>query len=162
MRRLCAWCGKNLDKSPDLNDSHITHGICEPCAEEVSRNAARQRVLLDRIGKMAVTVDSKGALISANTLIENAVSLPHNEILGILSGDLLGCKYAKSPQGCGHTAHCSACTVREAIMGTHRTNHGVKHIKTVLHTESGSLALWISTEKIGDVVMLQIDREKRL
>jgi len=32
MRRICAWCGKNLKEKWPYDDDSITHTICEECA----------------------------------------------------------------------------------------------------------------------------------
>ena len=39
MRRVCAWCGKELNMNEDLPlDSVITHGICDDCVQGLLRN----------------------------------------------------------------------------------------------------------------------------
>ena len=31
MRRVCAWCKKDMGEKPPLEDKSITHGICPEC-----------------------------------------------------------------------------------------------------------------------------------
>lgn len=31
MKRVCAWCQKDMGEVPPLEDTGTTHGICEDC-----------------------------------------------------------------------------------------------------------------------------------
>lgn len=31
MKRVCAWCGKDMGEIEPLDDDSITHGICDDC-----------------------------------------------------------------------------------------------------------------------------------
>jgi DNA-directed RNA polymerase subunit RPC12/RpoP len=41
MKRLCAWCGQELDETARPDGRETTHGICPPCR---SRHFARRTV----------------------------------------------------------------------------------------------------------------------
>lgn len=34
--RVCSWCGRWLGLARELAEGAVTHGICEPCAQEFS------------------------------------------------------------------------------------------------------------------------------
>ena len=34
--RVCSWCGRWLGLARELGEGAVTHGICEPCAQEFS------------------------------------------------------------------------------------------------------------------------------
>lgn len=31
MKRVCAWCGRELDQSERFEDAQVTHGVCQDC-----------------------------------------------------------------------------------------------------------------------------------
>ena len=35
MKRLCAWCGKELGEKPGGEPDDVTHGICKKCMEKL-------------------------------------------------------------------------------------------------------------------------------
>lgn len=37
--RECAWCKKYLGPLPDIEQGHISHGVCQGCAETVKESA---------------------------------------------------------------------------------------------------------------------------
>jgi len=44
MKTICAWCGTVLGDDPDLHVTLgelelVSHGICDPCAEQVESDA---------------------------------------------------------------------------------------------------------------------------
>lgn len=46
MRRICAWCKKDMGETEPLDDPTVTHGICGPCeaaAMEEFEEEERQR-----------------------------------------------------------------------------------------------------------------------
>lgn len=34
MKRVCAWCGQDLEKQPFQGTASITHGVCPSCRHE--------------------------------------------------------------------------------------------------------------------------------
>lgn len=35
MKRICAWCGKDMGKVESIDDEGSTHGICETCRQKM-------------------------------------------------------------------------------------------------------------------------------
>jgi len=33
VKKICAWCGKDMGEKPSLDDDRISHGICPECVE---------------------------------------------------------------------------------------------------------------------------------
>ena len=57
MRKICAWCKKDLETVPTVNNSDgiISHGICEECAERILvQEGIRPGCFLDVTVPMAV------------------------------------------------------------------------------------------------------------
>jgi hypothetical protein len=83
------------------------------------------------------------------------------EIEGHKGGDVFECAYARLPEGCGNTIHCSGCTIRRTVMETHKTGKSSLRVPATLNRndpeDPDKITLLISTEKIADVVLLRID-----
>lgn len=68
MRRVCAWCGKELSAGDHRHDDVISHGICTDCMEHF---ASGTRVLslreyLDKLDVPVVVVDDDLRILTAN------------------------------------------------------------------------------------------------
>jgi len=37
MKRVCAWCGKDMGEREPLEDKSITHGMCEDCYKKMTK-----------------------------------------------------------------------------------------------------------------------------
>jgi ferredoxin len=77
-------------------------------------------------------------------------------------GEVFECVNARLPGGCGKTIHCSACVVRRSVTTTHRTSLPQSMVPATLKRSSPAgpvnVALQITTVKVGEMVMLRIDR----
>lgn len=50
MKRVCAWCNKDLDPSITSDTEKTTHGICVPCANKlILKEKLRLQTLVDRL-----------------------------------------------------------------------------------------------------------------
>ena len=165
MKQVCAWCNKELGTIDSHADSGnvITHGICESC----KNNALFQlgvdlRVFLNSLEQPVVMVNQNAAVISVN---DEASKLLHKElkdIEGYQGGDVFECAYARLPEGCGNTIHCSGCTIRRTVMKTFETGKSFYRVPATLNRENPEnpqkFILLISTEKLNDMVLLRIDK----
>jgi hypothetical protein len=70
-------------------------------------------------------------------------------------------KYAKLPEGCGLTVHCSGCAIRNTVMDTVQTGKVHRFVPAYLNPnsdiESHRFELLISTERKGGVVFLKVE-----
>jgi hypothetical protein len=81
---------------------------------------------------------------------------------GKRGGDVIECELSRTPEGCGSTEHCqSGCVIRRSVNHTFNTGEGLQrqHAQQMLITASGvrETKLVISTEKVGELIMLRID-----
>ena len=76
-------------------------------------------------------------------------------------GTVFECAYARFPEGCGRTTHCSGCTIRRSVNDTYETGRPHKNVQATLKyaedPDSETVKMLISTEKIKDVVFLRYD-----
>lgn len=166
MQSMCAWCGRSMGTvlSGIGSETVITHGICEGCAAKFLGEAGEDLMtFLDRLDEPVVMIGSAGSVKTANRHARTLLQKDLPQIEGYKSGDVFECAYAKLPEGCGRTIHCHECAIRNAVADTFQS--GRSHLKVLAHLHSGAVGdgrkidLLISTEKVGAVVLLRVDKE---
>jgi len=51
MKRVCAWCNKNMGEKPPYEDTSETHGMCDECLEsEMKKQDECSRRWLEKRG----------------------------------------------------------------------------------------------------------------
>jgi len=165
MKRICAWCKKDLG-SPDTDssptDTPITHGICGDCARQVLLfNSQTLDNFLNRFPNPVFYLDSNTRIVASNNAGYSLLNKEPEEVNGKLGGVAFECRYADLPGGCGKTVHCKTCTIRNTVEDTLKT--GKAHVKVPaypdLHhiTEEFRIRFLISTERVDNAVLLRID-----
>lgn len=164
MRKVCAWCGKDMGaiESEDDYTKLITHGICDKCAyHQLAQIGMSVPKFLEGLDGPVVVVDSNGNIRTGNTKALELVGKDLSEIEGYAPGEVFECEYARLPDGCGNTVHCSGCAIRNAVNETYTTGKSLLRLPATwqLHTSEATqeIRLLISTEKVADVVLLRID-----
>ncbi len=162
MRRICAWCKKELAPREEMGmEREITHGICSVCALKFSHNVPQTvKAMLDLINEPVLVIDSLGIIKTAN---ENGLKMLGKDLDAVEDqlGDALECSYAKLAEGCGRTEHCRTCAIRNVLMETlvnGKCYHKVPAYQKI-NTPNGEriMRFYVSTEKIGDQILLRID-----
>jgi PAS domain-containing protein len=165
MQRVCAWCNKSLDNVPSIpkEDRVISHGICDDCISNIkAQMGVPLNEFLDGLKAPIFLVDSDVVVIAANTAARGLLGKDPDRIEGLRGGDVFECAYARLPGGCGKTVHCSGCAIRRSVTETYRT--GDSHLRTPAYLNrheldrTRRLDMMISTERVGDIVLLRIDR----
>jgi len=163
MRRVCAWCNKDLENNNDNYDENtpITHGICSDCVKLLEFQEIPMENFLEKLNK-AIFLTDKDAIVEV--VSEKAIvklKKPKNFIKNFPLGNVSQCIYAELPEGCGKTSHCSGCDIRSAVLKTYSTGESVNNLETFQYQkgEKGlkKVRMAISTEKFGEKVLLQID-----
>lgn len=168
MRRICAWCKKELTPREDMGlEKEITHGICSICALNFTSSIPKTlKDMLDLIREPVLIVDSDGFVRSANESGLRMLGKDLDSVVRQRGGDVFECSYAGLPEGCGETEHCKTCAVRNIIMDTLVHDRGYKNVPAYqkINTANGPriMQFTLSTEKIGEQILLRIDdvREK--
>lgn len=165
MRQVCAWCGKEMGTYATDTESRktITHGICDTCAYHIIAQAGMPlQEYLDGLHAPVLVVNGDGIVETANAQARDILQKEPSQIEGQAGGDVFECAYARLPEGCGNTIHCAGCTIRRTVMHTHQTGESHTREPAVLNWESANetqqIPFLISTEKVGDVVLLRVDR----
>lgn len=167
MHAQCAWCHKDLGQRPShVHLAHeVTHGICQSCADYFfTQRDNSMHAFLNRLDAPVVLVDADVNVLDANDAAVSMLGRPAAELLQKRGGEVLECANAKLPQGCGHTVHCLACSIRNCVRETAETGRALSHVPAWLrrhdesaHPASSRIRLEISTERLGSAVLLRID-----
>ena len=165
MKRICAWCKKELQgvDSQAVHENVITHSICETCKDNLLFQLGIElQVFLDSLDVPIVVVDGEGIIVTGNDQARTLLRKELPEIEGYKGGEVFECAYARLPEGCGNTIHCSGCTIRRTVMQTYETGRSFFRVPAVLNRdtpkEPDKTSLLISTERLADVVLLRIDK----
>ena len=166
MQQLCAWCGKSIDGSgPAPRDAPITHGICAACTEAVLADSSSLASFLDAMKLPVLLLDPNAAVLTANAAARSTLGRDLPRLQGELAGDVIQCEHAALPGGCGKQLHCVACQIRSSVTSTHRTGVALEGIQAYQDVRGPQgrqrLYLRISTEKVGDAVLLRVDEMER-
>lgn len=165
LKRICAWCGNPLDPSvanSDDEDTPITHGICLTCVRQMMASEAKPlQSYLDQFSAPVFVLGEQVRIVTANAVGRAMLNRQPGEIDGALPGDVLDCRYASKPGGCGGTRHCRTCTIRNTVKDTLLTGRSNRRVEAYpdLHFITGEtkVKFLITTEKVGDAVLLRID-----
>ncbi len=164
MKKVCAWCKADLGETP--SDKHppdaISHGICPSCRDRLSHESGEAfSSFLDRLEVPVLLMEQGASVLSANGPAQRLLGKPLPDIRNRPGGNVIECAYACEPGGCGGTVHCKSCTIRRTVRDTYDT--GRAHVKVPAYQDIRTPAAvkqvryLISTEKVGEYVMLRID-----
>ncbi len=161
MELQCAICNEDyIVFNEEISQRPVSHGICEKCFSSLNTSQTSINDLINGLEVPILLVNQDGTIVSNNFNASDKLRKTPEQIEGNPGGDVVGCAYSDLPEGCGHTIHCTECTIRNSVMETFESEKGVllrkayQYIKTSNGTQYTELL--ISTEKIGDLVLLQI------
>jgi hypothetical protein len=161
MRKICAWCEKEMEQTLVPQDG-ITHGICPECARSIFSQQGTShtlQVFLDSITVPVVAIDGLCRVTAVNESLRQLVGKADMTVVNSTPGEVVECRYAFLPEGCGETIHCSGCVIRRAIVETFKTGQVQDRVPALLQRNDKDIGLYITTERVGDVVLLRIDAD---
>lgn len=166
MKRICAWCKKELGEKPG-NPELITHGICEPCADTFLDSKQESFLsFLDEFHFPIIVVDAEGKVMGGNEKACDITGKTTEQLQQkFLAGEIIDCVHAFEPGGCGKTIHCQSCTLRQSISQTFQSGQSLRNVPAYKDIRVGEneqpVRFLITTEKIHNRVLLRIDDLQR-
>ena len=164
MIQSCAWCRSEIRKiaSTRYPESEISHGICPACHNNIRfQEGVPLGEYLDSLPAPVYVVDGNGVVKGVNRRGCETLGKDPHEIVQHLGGDVFECAYARLPEGCGRTVHCSGCTIRRTVMRTFETGQPQSRVSAVLNQgdadEPTQVPLTITTVKSEGFVLLRVD-----
>lgn len=163
MRRVCAWCNEDFERAAGIEDEAVTHGICVQCEAFLAANQPTSlRGLINRLDVPVLCVSTDMDVLAANDAAGTLLGRDAAEIGDCLCGELLECAWSRKAEGCGRTEHCVACAIRRTVSETHASGMGVSeqhaYLDHVAPEGSTRVSMTLSTEKLGDIVLVRIDQ----
>lgn len=160
----CAWCRSvyRRDDGPRGEESEASHGICPSCSDNLRfQQGAPLGEFLDSLKTPVFVLDGSGVVKGVNRSGCEKLGKGPREIVQHLGGNVFECAYARLPEGCGRTVHCSGCTIRRAVTKTYETGQPQSFVPAVLNQgdagEPARVSLTITTVKVDGFVFLRVD-----
>jgi len=141
----------------------VSHGICESCRDNIFfQGGARMQEYIDSLKLPVAVINEQGFVQTINTAARRFLQKETVPVEGLPGGVVFECEYARHPEGCGNTLHCSACAIRRCVIYTFDTGEPQHQVPATLRYcgKPGvpeEIIMYISTEKVGEVVLLRID-----
>lgn len=137
--------------------------LCSRCSESfVFQMGVPLQTFLDRLPAPIFVVSDDVVVQAANRLGYDLLHKGADQVLQKLGGVVFECAYAQLPEGCGRTVHCSGCAIRRSVYHTWETGEHLNNVRATLYCgdpgAAENVSLLISTEKMGDVVLLMVRR----
>ncbi len=162
MQRTCVWCKAKLPEGAPDSAHAITRSLCPNCREYFCkrRSPVSLEQFLSQMDVPVLVMDDDVRVTGFNRTASSLLGCSP-DWLGRYGGDVLECAYARLPGGCGGTEHCKACTIRRSISSTYATGHSLENVPAyqdvVVAGATRETRYLISTEKIGEFVLLRLD-----
>ena len=167
MEYECAWCRKKyiVEDSAEYMARYagITHGICKDCESNIwFQLGASVQEYIDNLKAPICIVDSDVNVLAVNKSLHEVLGKEIIQNYKYKGGDVFECAYARLPEGCGNTIHCSGCTIRRTVTETFNTGKSLINIPAALRKgtteqDMAPISMIISTERVGHVIYLRID-----
>ena len=141
------------------SDTEISHGICSSCRDNVifQEGVPLQRYI-DSLAIPIFVVDSNVMATAVNRSACEVLGKEPTAVVQHLAGNVFECEYARLPEGCGGTIHCSGCTIRKTVTKCFTTGKPQSLVPAYLNPDSPtSKTHSITTVKVADWVMLRVD-----
>ncbi len=160
----CGWCDKEL--GPERSGGRLSRALCGRCRESfVFQMGVPLQTLIDSLPAPIFVVDNDVRVKAANREGYALLKKGSEAVLEQLSGVVFDCAHAQLPEGCGRTVHCSGCAIRRSVYHTWETGELLVNVPATLKSarpgEAPEIALLVSTERMGDVILLEIERPGR-
>lgn len=163
MNKACIWCKAELPTEVGDPAHIITRSFCSNCRELFSspRYPMSLKEYLNQIGLPVLVMDDDVRVLDFNEPARALLGGRLPDCVGYYGGDVLECAYARLPGGCGNTEHCKACAIRRTVTTTYATGKSQENVPAYqdIVTPGGTreVRFLISTEKVGNFVLLRID-----
>jgi len=69
MKRLCAWCGKNMGEKEPLDDKRATHGLCDKCAKKLENKETKTMKELKQGDSAKIVKMSEHSTLAEGTVV---------------------------------------------------------------------------------------------
>jgi len=159
MKVICSYCRKVIRVCDPPDHDQISYGMCPGCYQHFNSlwSGLGLGEYLERFDAPCMVVDGEGRVLAANKCAGKMMGKRPEEMGGLLGGEVMECKYARLPEGCGRTIHYPTCTVRKTVLATISTGSDQISVPAFIEQDSGTLQMQISTFLEGDLVKIVVE-----
>jgi len=158
MRKVCSFCLAECGPAGTEEDA-VSHGMCAACyAHFVPQwEGLTLAEYLDRFEVPVVVVEGNWRFQAVNAAFVRLYGIDSRAGLGLLGGEAMECVHARLPGGCGRTVHCQTCAIRRTVTRALATGEPQVGVPATLARDAGEVALRLSAEPRGALVVLRIE-----
>ncbi len=166
MNLLCRLCNQEIPRLANAPGQTITSGICDSCLARISNASADRGEILEAIDAPVLLMQGNPRqVITANNKALQLFEKELPEVEAHRGGQVFDCVHSFTPAGCGLDANCEHCTIKHAIVDTFVTSTPRRAVAATLQLKkAGGLeyrTLQVSTEKVGDLALVRIEKFDR-
>jgi len=166
MKQICTLCRNNaVDENEQSTVRNITNNVCRSCERRfhTTSSAAALKALVDAIDAPVLVMQAEPRLVyTANRKALELFNKGLDQVEQHRGGQVFDCVHAFTKAGCGKDEHCQPCKIKNAIVDTLSTGRPYNNVSTELDIRksagTSAFTVQISTEKIGDMALVRMDR----
>jgi PAS domain-containing protein len=150
-----------MGEAKPLGDGRVSHGICSACYD-FHMPALLEMDLsqhLDEYPEPTIMVDADVRVIGINQAMAAFLGRDRRDGLGLLGGELMDCRHASLPDGCGKTVHCPDCSIRETVNLSRATGADMLNVKAAMDRDDATILMRVSAyprDEFVKVVVLEL------
>jgi len=157
---VCSYCRRVYAEKKPLESKDLSHGICPACWDYYMPQVLDMSLSehLDSYDSPVIMVDEVGRVIGVNVAMTSFLKTTREASLGLLGGELLQCRNAYLPAGCGKTVHCATCTLRQTFTEARVSQSDRLNIPAFVDCHDHRLHFLISAFSRENFVKVVIDK----
>ncbi len=163
MSKTCIYCSAAM-KDQERENNFITSGICSECIENIFNQHDDSLIsFLDNVEAPILLMQTDPRRVrTANKRACDLFEKELSQIEGRRGGRVFDCIHAFTEAGCGKDGNCEDCKIKNSIVETFINEKSFDGVSTVLDVKKNNLIksydLQVSTEKVGDLALIRIDK----
>jgi len=166
MPQVCRQCKTELTNS-QYSNYFVTDGICLKCVESIlDRQDNLLTTVLNSIEAPVLLMQPDPRHVrTANKKACELFKKDLSQIEDHRGGQVFDCIHAFTEAGCGKDDNCEDCKIKNAVVETFTSGKSFDGVSAVLDIKKSNsimpYALQVSTEKIGDLALIRIDKYEK-
>jgi hypothetical protein len=163
MMHVCKLCKNDIAETSQAASGNITEGICGLCALRMSGPSGTREMLEAIDAPVLLMQGNPRQVVTANTMALELFAKDLPEVEGRRGGQVFDCVHSFTEAGCGKDSNCENCPIKNAIVDTFATAAPHRAVLATLPIRKpgrrdDSYVVQVSTEKIGELALVRIER----
>ena len=155
---VCSYCRKQIEEKEPYEDKRQSHSICPVCYDYhvpqlLGKNLSQH---LDKQDSPAIIMDEDGRVVGVNQAMLSFLGKRKEEVLGLLGGEMMGCRYSRLNESCGKTLHCATCSIRNTMNQSRTSKADLENVVVTLDRDEVRLHFRVSAFHREDFTKLVV------